>query len=81
MRAGAAQHEDTGKDLAIFNIANSLPQSLVPFAAPALLALGGYPTLFLTLAALGLLGVVAILRVPEVGSENAPGRTAPIAGN
>jgi beta-mannosidase len=70
--------EDAGKDLAIINIANSLPQSLIPFAAPALLALGGYRALFLTLAVLTLLGAVAVLRVPEIGRENAPGRAAPI---
>jgi MFS family permease len=70
--------EDAGKDLAIMNIANSLPQSLIPFAAPTLLALGGYRALFLTLAVLVLLGAVAILRVPELGQENTPGRAAPI---
>jgi MFS family permease len=70
--------DDTAKDLAIINIAVALPQSLVPFAAPALLALGGYPALYLTLAALGVLGAVAILRVPEVGRELTPGRAAPI---
>ncbi|MEV6111998.1 MFS transporter [Streptomyces sp. NPDC052109] len=70
--------EDTAKDLAIINIAVALPQSLVPFAAPALIALGGYPALYLTLAALGLLGAAAILRVPEVGREHTPGRAAPI---
>jgi MFS family permease len=70
--------ENTGKDLAIINIAGTLPQSLVPFAAPALLAIGGYPALFLSLAALALLGAVANLRVPEVGRENRPGRAAPI---
>jgi hypothetical protein len=30
------------------------------------------------LAVLVLLGAVAVLRVPEMGRENAPGRTAPI---
>jgi MFS family permease len=70
--------ENAGKDLAIINIAGTLPQSLVPFAAPALLAIGGYPALFLSLAALALLGAVANLRVPEVGRENLPGRAAPI---
>ncbi len=69
---------DTAKDLVIINIAVALPQSLVPFAAPALIALGGYPALYLTLAALGLLGAAAILRVPEVGREHIPGRSAPI---
>jgi len=66
------------RTLAIINIANSLPQSLVPFAAPALLAVGGYSAMFLTLAVLVLLGAVAVLRVPEVGRENLPGRAAPI---
>jgi len=70
--------EDTAKDLAIINIAVALPQSLVPFAAPALLALGGYPALYLTLAGLGLLGAAGILRVPEVGREHTPGHAAPI---
>jgi MFS family permease len=70
--------ENAGRDLAIINIANSLPQSLIPFAAPALLALGGYRALFLTLAVIVLLGAVAVLRVPEMGRENAPGRAAPI---
>lgn len=70
--------DDAGKDLGIINIANSLPQSLVPFTAPALLAVGGYPALFSTLAGLGLLGAIAVLRVPEVGRENSPGRAAPI---
>jgi hypothetical protein len=70
--------ENTGKDLAIINIAGTLPQSLVPFAAPALLAIGGYPALFLSLAALALLGAVANVRVPEMGRENLPGRAAPI---
>jgi MFS family permease len=71
--------EDAGKDLAIINIANSLPQSLVPFVAPALLALGGFPALFATLAVVGLLGAVAIARVPEIGREHVTSRwTAPI---
>jgi MFS family permease len=71
--------DEAGKDLAIINIANSLPQSLVPFAAPALLALGGFPALFGTLAVIGVLGAAAITRVPEIGRELVPSRwTAPI---
>ncbi|WP_394941809.1 MFS transporter [Psychromicrobium sp. YIM B11713] len=71
--------EDTGKDLAIINIANSLPQSLVPLVAPLLLALGGFPALYLSLAALGFLGSLAVIRVPEIGHEHDEGgRTAPI---
>ncbi|MBM2622713.1 MFS transporter [Actinoplanes sp. LDG1-06] len=71
--------EDAGKDLAIINIANSLPQSVVPFVAPLLLAIGGYSALFGFLAVLGLLGAASVLRVPEIGQENDEnGRTAPI---
>jgi MFS family permease len=41
-RAGAA------KDLGVFNIANTMPQSLAPAIAPAILAIGGgYTSLFL----------------------------------
>ncbi|NIL43709.1 MFS transporter [Salinispora arenicola] len=70
---------DAGRDLAIINIANSLPQSVVPFVAPLLLAIGSYTALFGFLAILGLLGAAAVLRVPEVGQEHdESGRTAPI---
>jgi MFS family permease len=71
--------EDAGRDLAIINIANSLPQSVVPFIAPALLAIGGYSVLFGFLAALGLLGALAVIRVPEIGQEQGgPNRVAPL---
>jgi MFS family permease len=66
--------DEAGKDLAIINMANSLPQSIVPFLAPVLLVLGGYTLFFLCLAALGVLGALAVLRVPEIGQEaGAPG--------
>lgn len=58
---------DAGKDLAIINIANTLPQSLVPLVAPALLALGGFPALYLTLAAIALCGAFAVRPIPELG--------------
>ncbi|MFC4066918.1 MFS transporter [Actinoplanes subglobosus] len=60
---------DAGRDMAIANIANALPQSIVPFLAPPLLAVGGYPGLFTFLGVLGLLGVAAVTRVPEVCRE------------
>lgn len=65
---------DVGKDFAIINIANSLPQSLVPFFAPLLLALGGYTALFATLAICAVLGALAVLRVPEIGQEHSTSR-------
>ncbi|WP_216586872.1 MFS transporter [Streptomyces brasiliscabiei] len=65
---------DSAKDLGIFNVANSLPDSLVPLAAPVMLMIGGYTALFGTLAAFGLLGVLACSRLPEVGREDERGR-------
>jgi len=61
--------DDAGKDLGIINLANTLPQSVVPFIAPFLLALGGFSALYATLAVLGVLGAGAVLRLPEVGRE------------
>lgn len=63
---------DVGKDFAVLNLANTLPQSLVPFAAPALLAIGGFPALYVALAVLGVLGGLCVLRLPELGREGDP---------
>ncbi|MFJ1766880.1 MFS transporter [Amycolatopsis sp. NPDC088138] len=63
---------DVGKDFAVLNLASTLPQSLVPFAAPALLALGGFPALYLVLGVLGVLGGLCVLRLPELGREGDP---------
>lgn len=79
--------ENAGKDLAIINIANTLPQSLVPFLAPFLLSLGGYAVLYVTLAVVSLFGAAAVLRLPEIGREGDPrwavitrGDKQPVAG-
>ena len=69
--------ESVGKDFAVLNIASALPASFVPFMAPALLALGGFTAFYLVLAALGLVGAVAVLRIPDIGQEGDP-RFAPI---
>ena len=59
--------EDNGKDLGVVNIAQALPQSLVPVAAPSIIGLtGGYPGLFITGAVVGLLGALSITRVRGV---------------
>lgn len=55
-----------GKDLGVVNIAQALPQSLVPVAAPGAVAAFGYPGLFLGGAVFGILGAVAVLRVKKV---------------
>jgi MFS family permease len=58
---------DRGKDLGVINVANSLPQVLAPLvAAPIVLYLGGYRTLFEAAAVAGLLGAVFVLRIKGV---------------
>ncbi|ACU38236.1 MFS transporter [Actinosynnema mirum] len=69
---------NAGKDLGIVNIANMLPQSLVPLVAPLLLALGGYTAFFGFLALLGIAGALAVRRVPEVGQEGGAPGVAPL---
>jgi MFS family permease len=57
------------KDLGIFNIANTLPQSVAPAVAPFLLAVGGganYTFLFLTAAVLALIGAAFIVPIKAV---------------
>ncbi|WP_168929772.1 MFS transporter [Nocardioides sp. GY 10127] len=55
-----------GKDLGVINIAQALPQSLLPVFAPFIVASVGYPGLFLTGAAFGVLGGLAVLMVRSV---------------
>lgn len=57
------------KDMGIFNIANSLPQSAAPAIAPAFLLLGGggnYTALFLAGAAAAVIGAVLIAPIRAV---------------
>lgn len=59
--------KNNAKDLGVVNIAQALPQSLVPAAAPTIIGLtGGFAGLFLTGAVAGLLGAVAVTRVKGV---------------
>src|SRR5690606_39651826 len=61
--------ENAGKDFAIINMANTLPQSFVPFIAPLLLGIGGFTALYVTLAVVGIIGALFVLRLPEIGRE------------
>ena len=57
------------KDMGIFNIANSLPQSVAPAMAPLLLSISGggnYTALFIAGAALSLLGAALIAPIRAV---------------
>ena len=57
---------DRGRDLGIINIANSAPQVLGPVLAAPLVALGGYPALYLTTALVTVLGAVFVTRIRSV---------------
>jgi MFS family permease len=58
--------QDAGKDLGVANLAQSLPQSLIPIAAPGVIAAFGYPGLFLGGALFGILGALGVTRVRKV---------------
>jgi MFS family permease len=58
---------DRGRDLGIINIANSAPQVLGPAVAfPIVAYLGGYPALYLAVAAVTVLGSVLVTRIRSV---------------
>ncbi|MFI5495896.1 MFS transporter [Actinoplanes sp. NPDC051859] len=58
---------DRARDLGIINIANSAPQVLGPaLAFPVVAYLGGYPALYLTVAAVTVLGSVLVTRIRSV---------------
>jgi MFS family permease len=55
------------KDLGIINIANSGPQVLAPaIAAPLVSQLGGYPTLFLSVAVITVAGSAFVWKIRSV---------------
>jgi MFS family permease len=59
--------EDRARDLGIINIANSAPQVLGPaLAFPIVAYLGGYPALYLVVAAVTVLGSVLVARIRAV---------------
>ncbi|MCU1574374.1 MAG: transporter [Micrococcaceae bacterium] len=56
-----------GRDLGVINVANSLPQVLAPLIAfPLVVFLGGYVTLYVVAAVIGLLGAVFVVRIRGV---------------
>jgi len=60
--------DDSAKDLGVFNIANAGPQSLAPFLGALLIggAAKNYDLLYITAAALTLVGALAIIPVKKV---------------
>jgi len=61
--------KDTAKDFGIMNVANCLPQSIVPAVGPLLLAIGGWKFFFIVLAIMPILGMLTIMPIPEVGHK------------
>lgn len=58
---------DRAKDLGVLNIASSLPQVVAPIiAAPIVIGLGGYSTLYVVAGVVGLLGAVLVYRIKSV---------------
>lgn len=64
--------EDTAKDFGLMNVANSLPQSIVPAIAPLLLGIGGWTFFYIALAACLLAGILATRPLPEIGEPFGP---------
>ena len=59
--------QDRGRDLGVINIANSAPQVLGPaLAFPIVTWLGGYPAIYLVVAAVTVLGSVLVTRIRSV---------------
>ncbi|GLX70947.1 MFS transporter [Paenibacillus glycanilyticus] len=61
--------EDAAKDFGLMNVANALPQSIVPAIAPVLLAIGGWSFFYVFLALCVAAGVLALKPLPEVAKS------------
>jgi MFS family permease len=57
---------EVAKDLGVANIAGALPYSIAPAVAPAILAVGGYGTLYSVAGCCAVVGGAAVLRVRHV---------------
>ncbi|BFH61298.1 MFS transporter [Paenibacillus azoreducens] len=68
--------EDAAKDFGLMNVANALPQSIVPAIAPLLLGIGGWSFFYIVLAVCVLLGAAAVKPLPEIGEKTEKGQGA-----
>lgn len=62
--------EDAAKDFGLMNVANALPQSIVPAIAPLLLAIGSWSFFYIVLAVCVVAGMIAIKPLPEIPKTN-----------
>lgn len=59
--------EDAAKDFGLMNVANALPQSIVPAIAPLLLSIGGWEFFYISMAVALLASIFATKPLPEIG--------------
>lgn len=64
--------EDTAKDFGLMNVANTLPNSIVPAIAPLLLAAGGWAFFYISLAVCLGASILATKPLPEIGEPFGP---------
>ncbi|WMT43158.1 MFS transporter [Paenibacillus sp. D2_2] len=62
--------EDAAKDFGLMNVANALPQSIVPAIAPLLLGIGGWAFFYIALALCLVLSMLATKPLPEIGKRS-----------
>ncbi len=63
------KEKDAAKDFGIMNVANTIPQSIIPFIAPTLLAIGGWGFLFGSLSIFAALSALAVIPIPEMSPK------------
>jgi len=61
--------EDAAKDYGLMNVADALPQSVVPAMAAPLIALGSWPLFYGVLALCGLISAVVVRPIPEMSPK------------
>lgn len=61
---------DAAKDFGIMNVANTVPQSLVPLVAPGLVSIGGWPFYFGALAICGAISGLTAIPIPEMSPKS-----------
>ncbi|RRJ62848.1 MFS transporter [Paenibacillus oralis] len=59
--------EDAAKDFGIMNVANTLPQSIVPALAPLIIGVVGWPSYFLTFGIFLIISMFCVKPLPEIG--------------
>lgn len=67
--------EDAAKDFGIMNVANTLPQSIVPALAPLVIGLVGWSSYFLTFGIFLLFSMVCVRYLPEIGQFKGENKT------